>query len=122
MDKDDTDDRWRRMALRSFMIISAARWQAALLEIHELPSRRMDPFWEDVQGGDGAPTVVLLSRAQVFARPMLPRSESVKHITLTPEECGSQHRELLPRGGRTFWFTCKACGSRWPRSREERLR
>ena len=91
-------------------------------EIHELPSKRMDPFWEDVQEGEGAPTVVLLSRAQVFARPMLPRSESVKHITLTPEECAPQHRQLLHRGGRTFWFTCKACGSRWPRTREERLR
>ena len=125
MDKDTPEDRWRRVALRCHLILNAARWQAVLLELSDLPNRRFsqrynqDSTWEDLAADTSA--YVPVTRAQVFARQMLPRSESVKHMLLTPEECAPRHRELIHRGGRTFWFTCKACGSRWPRSREERL-
>ena len=76
----------------------------------------------DQYDGDGKnkdPEIVV-TKAQILARPRLQRSKSINNTKVDPEGC--RHQEIIGRGGHTHWWTCKACGLRWPRDRGEVLR
>jgi len=62
-----------------------------------------------------------ISRTELLMRPKLAPGKSNRDLQgLIPvSEC--RHREIVRRGGKTFWFTCKGCNSRWPREQDEHL-
>ena len=51
-------------------------------------------------------------------RPLAPSTGSFR---VPRNTCPHPMQEMVARGGRTFWWTCKACGSRWERINEERI-
>ena len=117
MNEDTFEDRWRRIVLRAFLVISAANLQATLLEITSLEPRRMKK--DDWEEADEEKVIIYTTKAAIFARAELERSKSLKNQIRDTSDCS--HRELLARGGRTYWWTCRHCGKRWPRVQGERL-
>ena len=63
----------------------------------------------------------VVTRTELFLRPKLAPGKSTRDQQglLPASEC--RHREIVRRGGKTFWFTCKGCNSRWPREQDEHL-
>jgi len=105
---------WTRLALRVFFVLDAARNQTLLLELKDLANTPTGPIHEEANNKLG------VTRLQVLSRNTLSPSKATKHTQgLEPFTCN--HRTLLPRGGRTFWWTCRMCTSRWPRQQGEFL-
>ena len=98
---------WRRVFLRMLLAMRAAMIQETLVSISDLPSRRPDPTANDQE------PKMITSRTELLLRTQLSRSKAIKYTFIEPENC--RHTNLVGHGGKTFWWTCKACGSRWPR-------
>ena len=104
------EESWRRVALRALVAYRAAANQLVIAELQALPSKR-EPLTEDE-----IPTC-LVSKAEVLARPRLSESKSQRVSSTDPGGCN--HPKLLPRGGKTFWYACRDCPARWPRTGQQ---
>ena len=99
---------WRRIVLRVFVALSAARSLAVAQELQVLEPYRFNP-----ELGPEPEDKNQVTRAIVFARGRLSNSKSVK-VPIDPEdEC--RHLALVKRGGKTYWWSCASCPARWPR-------
>ena len=104
----DSDDRWRRVVLRMWILLSEVRWSTVPAELVAVMPLRLRQELE--------PEMIRLgvAKSTVLARTRLSDSKATKQLAgNVPEQC--QHDTLLPRGGRTLWYTCNQCPARWPR-------
>ena len=114
----DAEKCWRRIVLRQLLCWQVASLQVLFTEVVDNEPRR---------SSDSAapPTEVsfkrVVTRTELLLRPKLAPGKSTRDLQgLIPvSEC--RHREIVRRGGKTFWFTCKGCNSRWPREQDEHL-
>ena len=112
----DPEKCWRRIALRLLLCWQAASLQVLFTEVVDIEPRR---------SSESAPTEVsfkrTITRTELLLRSKLTPGKSTRDLQgLIPvAEC--RHREIVRRGGKTFWFTCKGCNSRWPREQDEHL-
>ena len=114
----DPEKCWRRIALRQLLCWQAASLQVLFTEVVDIePRRSSDRTTPPVE----APTKRTITRTELLLRPKLTPGKSTRDLQgLIPvSEC--RHREIVRRGGKTFWFTCKGCNSRWPREQDEHL-
>ena len=104
----DAEESWRRLGLRVLLAVQAARCQVVLQELAVVTAERNNkqPEQED-SNKYGVP------REEILLRIPLAPSKSDKSRTYTPDQCA--HRWLYPRGGKTYWYTCRQCPMRWPR-------
>ena len=109
----DTEESWRRVALRLLFLQDLARRQVVLTELKDLMLNTRVPH----ESTSTHPATLAVPRVEILMRQQLKLSKSLRHNVTPPDECA--HRWLLPRGGRTKWFTCRMCGSRWPRTDNE---
>ena len=65
--------------------------------------------------------VIKVTREQLLSRKILKPSNSAKCMFVDATECIHPQQYIADRGGRTFWFTCTRCGTRWPRTEFEKL-
>ena len=114
----DQEKCWRRLVLRQLLCWQAASLQVLFTEVVDIEPRR-------TSASTTAPAEVPfkreISRTELLMRPKLAPGKSNRDLQgLIPVlEC--RHREIVRRGGKTFWFTCKGCNSRWPREQDEHL-
>ena len=108
---------WRRVVLRQLLCLQVAWTRVLFTEVVDLEPRRSS----EPPAPTEAPSRRTVPRAELLMRQKLPPSQSTRDLAgLIPvSEC--RHREIVRRGGRTFWFTCKGCNSRWPREQDEYL-
>ena len=114
----DPEKCWRRIVLRQLLCWQAAYLQVLFTEVVDIePRRSSDRTTPPVE----APTKRTITRTELLLRPKLTPGKSTRDLQgLIPvSEC--RHREIVRRGGKTFWFTCKGCNSRWPREKDEHL-
>ena len=108
---------WRRVVLRQLLCWQVAWTRVLFMEVVDLEPRRSSepPALTEVTSRR------MVTRTELLMRPKLNPSRSTRELAglLSVSEC--RHREIVRRGGRTFWFTCKGCNSRWPREQDEYL-
>ena len=113
-DRRDPEESWRRVVLRSLLVVRGGVVQATLSSLLTL---NLNPIPGELPTTKLKLVMTKVSREELFSRPFLP--ESMKR-TLTKEECS--HRYIGTGGGKTFWFMCQNCPARWPRNnRDEQL-
>ena len=113
----DPEQTWRRVVLRQLLCWQVAWTRVLFMEVVDLePRRSLEP-----PAPTEASTRRIVTRTELLMRPKLPPSQSTRDLAgLTPvSEC--RHREIVRRGDKTLWFTCKGCNSRWPREQDEHL-
>ena len=111
----DAEKCWRRIVLRQLLCWQVASRQVLLTELIDIePKRTSETSW----ALEGAPRRTI-SRTELFLRTRLPQGKSLREGFVPASEC--RHREIVRRGGKTFWFTCRGCNSRWPREQDEYL-
>ena len=115
------EESWRRLTLRIHMLLASAKWVAALQELKQIMPKRCKPLEPiPMETEDGVKNLrIMRTKAQVLARPQLSRSKSLR-VDLDPEGL-CQHKRLIRRGGKTFWWACATCPCRWPREQGEFL-
>ena len=106
----DPEESWRRVALRMSWVIRAGEAQALLASLPLLREKEPHP---DEQPPKNLKKVHSITRDELFSRTPLPDSNSLRN-PLTKDECS--HRFIHARGGKSFWFACASCPSRWPRT------
>ena len=122
IDPRSADESWRRLTLRAHMLLVSAKWVATLQELKQILPRRckqLEPTPMETEDGNIKNLHVKVSKAQVLARPQLSRSKSLR-VDLDVEGL-CQHKRLIRRGGKTFWWACATCPCRWPREQGEFL-
>ena len=93
------------MLIRAWYVLQAAHTQAFLSSLTALEPRHRMLI---VSG----PEILLVTKAEVFNRPQLEPSKALHSQVRARDQC--VHETLLPRGGKTYWWTCRWCGTRWP--------
>ena len=114
----DPEKCWRRIVLGQLLCWQAASLQVLFTEVVDIePRRSSEPATAPVEKSSKR----TITRTELLLRPKLTPGKSTRDLQgLIPvSEC--RHREIVRRGGKTFWFTCKGCNSRWPRSQDEHL-
>ena len=114
----DPEKCWRRMVLRQLLCWQAASLQVLFTEVVDIePRKSSEPATASVE----ASSKRTITRTELLLRPRLNPGKSTRNqLGLLPaSEC--RHREIVRRGGKTFWFTCKGCNTRWPREQDEYL-
>ena len=109
---------WRRIVLRQLLCWQAAYLQVLFTEVVDLePRKGSEPATASVE----ASSKRTISRTELLLRPQLSPGKSTRNQQglLPALEC--RHRQIVRRGGKTFWFTCKGCNTRWPREQDEHL-
>ena len=106
---------WRRIVLRQLLCWQAAYLQVLFTEVVDIEPRKGS---EPTSTSAETPRRTI-SRTELLLRPQLPPGKSTRNQQglLPASEC--RHREIVRRGGKTFWFTCKGCNTRWPREQDE---
>ena len=114
----DPEKCWRRLVLRQLLCWQAASLQVLFTEVVDIEPRRRPGLVQEPTELSFKQTV---TRTELLLRPQLTPGKSTRDLQgLIPvSEC--RHREIVRRGGKTFWFTCKGCNTRWPRQRDEHL-
>ena len=111
----DAEKCWRRIVLRQLLCWQVASRQVLLTELIDIePKKTSEQTWA-FEG----PSKRIISRTELFLRAKLPPGKSVREGFVPASEC--RHREIVRRGGKTFWLTCRQCNSRWPREQDEFL-
>ena len=111
----DPQESWRRVILRAMYLAVQVHWEGLFEELLATTRNREDRMI--------APTienVKLVTRGEIMMRESLSRSKA-KEIMLEVAECTHQLIYFKARGGKTKWWTCTGCGSRWPRFDLEEL-
>ena len=113
----DPEKCWRRIVLRQLLCWQAAYLQVLFTEVVDIEPRKGS---EPTSTSAETPRRTI-SRTELLLRPQLPPGKSTRNQQglLPASEC--RHREIVRRGGKTFWFTCKGCNTRWPREQDEYL-
>ena len=108
---------WRRIVLRQLLCWQAAYLQVLFTEVVDIEPRKGS---EPTSTSAETPRRTI-SRTELLLRPQLAPGKSTRNQQglLPASEC--RHREIVRRGGKTFWFTCKGCNTRWPREQDEYL-
>ena len=112
----DAEKCWRRVVLRQLLCWRVACHQVLLTELVDLEPI---PVGEAAASASEEPKRRVVSRTELFLRTKLKPGTSLREGFIPVSEC--RHREIVRRGGKTFWFTCKGCQSRWPREQDEVL-
>ena len=114
----DPEITWRRIVLRQLLCWQAASLQVLFTEVVDIEPRRSS---EPATAPAELSFKRIITRTELLLRPKLTPGKSTRDLQgLIPvSEC--RHREIVRRGGKTFWFTCKGCNSRWPREQDEHL-
>ena len=110
---------WRRIVLQHLLCWQAAYLQVLFTEVVDIEPRK---------GSEPTPTSAAtprrtISRTELLLRQRLPPGKSTRNQQglLPASECRHRNDQLVRRGGKTFWFTCKGCNTRWPREQDEYL-
>ena len=106
---------WRRLVLRAMYLAVQVHWEGLFEELLATVRNREDRML--------VPTIenaTLVTRGEIMMRQELTRSKG-KDILLDIEDCSHQLIYFKARGGKTKWWTCTGCGSRWPRFDLEQL-
>ena len=113
----DPETCWRRVVLRQLLCWQAAWARVLFTEVVDIEPRRTS----EPPGLAEVTTKRIVTRTELLMRTKLTPSKSMRDLAgLIPvSEC--RHREIVRRGGKKFWFTCKGCNSRWPREQDEYL-
>ena len=111
----DAEKCWRRRVLRQLLCWRVACHQVLLTELVDLEPKKTS---EEAASVSEVPRRVV-TRTELFLRTKLTPGKSLREGFTPVSEC--RHREIVRRGGKTFWFTCKGCQSRWPRVQDEVL-
>ena len=114
----DPEKCWRRIVLRQLLCWQAASLQVLFTEVVDLePRKSSEPATASVE----ASSKRTITRTELLLRPKLSPGKSTRNQQglIPASEC--RHREIVRRGGKTFWFTCKGCNTRWPREQDEYL-
>ena len=114
----DPEKCWRRIVLRQLLCWQAASLQVLFTEVVDLePRKSSEPATASVE----ASSKRTITRTELLLRPKQNPAKSTRNQQglIPASEC--RHREIVRRGGKTFWFTCKGCNSRWPREQDEHL-
>ena len=119
----DPVESWRRLALRSLVVVNIAQKQVMLEELTQVTFEKAS-IPESVEksiielGLRVQQKGVGVTKAEIMLRiPLTPSKCISSAVWLDPNEC--QHRWLIPRGGKTYWYTCQTCPMRWPREKNE---
>jgi len=103
---------WRRLGVRVLLLLQSVRLQFVVSELVALPDRRGQHKGQTSQDPNR------ISKAEVLSRPRLSDSTSLRGVIhFKTMDC--PHEMLLPRGGRSFWFNCRDCQARWPRTSQQ---
>ena len=111
---------WRRMALKALAVVSVAQKEVMLQELMQssLEKEAIPEELFEKKKGKKQQNGIPVKKVEIMMRPCLTPSKSFSRIgSMDPKEC--QHRWLVPRGGKTYWWTCRTCPMRWPRSKDE---
>ena len=113
----DTEICWRRLVLRQLLCSQAAYLQVLFTEVVDLEPRRDS----GARSSTETSTKREITRTELLLRTKLSPGKSTRNQQglIPASEC--RHREIVRRGGKTFWFTCKGCNTRWPREQDEHL-
>eukprot|EP00971_Amphidinium_carterae_P327644 6459102-Amphidinium_carterae.2 len=99
------------------MAVTAAAYTAITVELQALANHRRPSITEVA-----TTSRLAVTRAQMLSRPRLKNAAhgGIAKYLPKPEDC--QHPEVFARGSRHgYWWTCKTCPARWPRSQQEYL-
>ena len=112
----DPETCWRRIVLRQLLCWQAASLQVLFTEVVDIEPRRSS---EPATAPAEASLKRTVTRTELLLRPKLTPGKSNRDLQgfIPVSEC--RHKEIVRRGGKTFWFTCKGCNSRWPREQDE---
>jgi hypothetical protein len=109
---------WKRMTMRMLITRDTASMCLLDKELYMTALDKQDEFIASVHEQVELGTVV--TRAEVLLRKQLTRSTG-KHRQIDQSECPHHMLDLKCRGGKTHWWSCEGCGSRWPRAAGEDL-
>ena len=117
------DVSWRRLSLRVLLLSRVAWHQAVLMEVSNMvPYRFRMNENREVQspGSSSNQRGKTIAKMQLLLRKQLSKSQSPK-VTGEPSLC--HHEDIIARGGggKKLWWTCRQCGTRWPREDKEVL-
>ena len=116
-DRDPTAG-WRRLGIRALAVVNMAQKQVMIQELAQVTIEKASIPDDMAKTPKAKQQGVGVTKAEIMLRTPLKPSKAFYRVgSFDAKEC--QHRWLVPRGGKTHWYTCRTCPMRWPREKDE---